>query len=117
MALHTDLEVNKVAEELLQMSLSLARHIPRDLKQIAGNKIVDSCLEILLLIGRANMAHDKRHHLTLVIENTWSLNYLFRALSESGAISRGQHAKVMKLTASIGRQANAWKKSATAPAA
>ncbi|WP_409287491.1 four helix bundle protein [Pseudomonas guariconensis] len=118
MALHTELEIHKVAEELFQLSLNLVRHIPRDLKQVAGNKIRDVSLEILLLIGRANMAHDKRQHLTQVIESTWALNYLFRALSDSGAISRGQHAKVMKLTASVGRQANAWKKkSATAPAA
>lgn len=117
MALHTELEIHKVAEELFRLSLALVRHIPRDLKQIAGNKIRDVCLEILLLIGRANMARDKRPHLTQVIENTWALNYLFRALSDCGAISRGQHAKAMKLTASVGRQANAWKKSATAPAA
>ena len=117
MALHTELEIHKVGEELFQLSLSLVRHIPRDLKQVAGNKIRDVCLDILLLIGRANMARDKRQHLTQVIENTWALNYLFRALSDSAAISRGQHAKVMKLIASVGRQANAWKKSATASAA
>jgi hypothetical protein len=117
MALHTDLEIHKVGEELFQLSLNLVRHIPRDLKQVAGNKIRDVCLDILLLIGRANMARDKRQYLTQVIENTWALNYLFRALSDCAAISRGQHAKVMKLTASVGRQANAWKKSATAPAA
>jgi len=117
MALHTELEIHKVSEELLQLSISLVRHIPRDLKQVVSHKILDTCLEILLLIGRANMARDKRQHLTEAIENTWSLNHLFRALSDSGAISRGQHAKVMKLTASVGRQANAWKKSATAPAA
>ena len=117
MALHTELEIHKVAEELFGMALSLVRHIPRDLKQVAGGKIRDVCLEVLVLIGRANMARDKRPHLIEVIENIWMLNYLLRALSENGAISRGQHAKAMKLTASIGRQANAWKKSATAPAA
>lgn len=117
MALHMDLEIHKVAEELLGMSLDLVRNIPRDLKQVVGAKIRDECLQVLVLIGRANMAREKLPHLNLLLESVWMLNYLLRALTNRGPISKGQHAKAMKLTASVGRQANAWKKSATAPAA
>ena len=56
MALHMDLEIHKVAEELLGMSLDLVRNIPRDLKQVVGAKIRDECLQVLVLIGRANMS-------------------------------------------------------------
>ncbi len=52
MALHTDLEIHKVAEELLGLSLDLVRNIPRDLKQVVGAKIRDECLQVLVLIGR-----------------------------------------------------------------
>lgn len=52
-ALHTDLEIHKVAEELLGLSLDLVRNIPRDLKQVVGAKIRDECLQVLVLIGRA----------------------------------------------------------------
>ncbi|APE99647.1 four helix bundle protein [Pseudomonas putida] len=117
MALHTELEIHKVAEELLGLSLDLVRNIPRDLKQVVGSKIRDECLQALVLIGRANMARDKLPHLNLLLESVWMLNYLLRALTNKGLISKGQHAKAMKLTASVGRQANAWKKSATASAA
>ena len=117
MALHTDLEIHKVAEELLGLSLDLVRNIPRDLKQVVGAKIRDECLQILVLIGRANMTRDKLPHINLLLESIWMLNYLLRALTNRGLISKGQHAKAMKMTASVGRQANAWKKSATAPAA
>ncbi|MGF6669160.1 four helix bundle protein [Pseudomonas monsensis] len=116
MALHMDLEIHKVAEELLGMSLDLVRNIPRDLKQVVGAKIRDECLQVLVLIGRANMSRDKLPHLNLLLESIWMLNYLLRTLSNKALISKGQHAKAMKLTASVGRQANAWKKSATAPA-
>ena len=116
MALHMDLEIHKVAEELLGMSLDLVRNIPRDLKQVVGAKIRDECLQVLVLIGRANMSRDKLPHLNLLLESIWMLNYLLRALTNKSLISKGQHAKTMKLTASVGRQANAWKKSATAPA-
>ncbi|WP_454843270.1 four helix bundle protein [Pseudomonas gorinensis] len=117
MALHTDLEIHKVAEELLGFSLDLVRNIPRDLKQVVGAKIRDECLQVLVLIGRANMTRDKLPQINLLLESIWMLNYLLRALTNRGLISKGQHAKAMKMTASIGRQANAWKKSATAPAA
>lgn len=117
MALHTELEIHKVAEELLGLSLDLVRNIPRDLKQVVGAKVRDECLQVLVLIGRANMAREKLPHLNLLLESIWMLNYLLRALTNRGLISKGQHAKAMKMTASVGRQANAWKKSATAPAA
>ena len=117
MALHTDLEIHKVAEELLGLSLDLVRNIPRDLKQVVGAKIRDECLQVLMLIGRANMTRDKLPHINQLLESIWMLNYLLRALTNRGLISKGQHAKAMKMTASVGRQANAWKKSATAPAA
>src|SRR3989344_6405613 len=117
MALHTDLEIHKVAEELLGLSLDLVRNIPRDLKQVVGAKIRDECLQVLVLIGRANMTRDKLPHINLLLESIWMLNYLLRALTNRGLISKGQHAKAMMMTVSIGRQANAWKKSATAPAA
>ncbi|MBT9268538.1 four helix bundle protein [Pseudomonas sp. MG-9] len=116
MALHSDLEIHKVAEELLGLSLDLVRNIPRDLKQVIGAKIRDECLQVLVLIGRANMAREKLPYLNLLLESVWMLNYLLRALTNRGLISKGQHAKAMKMTASVGRQANAWKKSATAPA-
>lgn len=116
MALHSDLEIHKVAEELLGLSLDLVRNIPRDLKQVVGAKIRDECLQVPVLIGRANMAREKLPHLNLLLESVWMLNYLLRALTNRGLISKGQHAKAMKMTASVGRQANAWKKSATAPA-
>ena len=116
MALHTDLEIHKVAEELLGLSLDLVRNIPRDLKQVVGAKIRDECLQVLVLIGRANMTRDKLPQINLLLESIWMLNYLLRALTNRGLISKGQHAKAMKMTASVGRQANAWKKSATAPA-
>lgn len=117
MALHTELEIHKVAEDLLSVALDLVRNIPRDMKQIVGSKIRDQCLEVLVLIGRANIARNKVEHLNQLLESIWMINYLLRALVNKQFISVAQHAKAIKLTASVGRQANAWKsKFATAPA-
>ncbi|RQG50068.1 four helix bundle protein, partial [Pseudomonas aeruginosa] len=49
MAMHTELQIHKTAEELLGLTLSLVRNIPRDLKQIIGSKLRDESLQILVL--------------------------------------------------------------------
>lgn len=43
MAMHTELQIHKTAEELLGLTLSLVRNIPRDLKQIIGSKQSKGC--------------------------------------------------------------------------
>lgn len=117
MAMHTELQIHKAAEELLGLTLNLVRNIPRDLKQVIGSKLRDEALQIMVLIGRANMAKDKVPHLNQLLESIWMVNYLLRALANQRFISLKQHASAMQLTASIGKQANAWKgKFATAPA-
>ncbi|GJN50810.1 four helix bundle protein [Pseudomonas tohonis] len=117
MAMHTELQIHKAAEDLLGLTLDLVRNIPRDLKQVIGSKLRDEALQIMVLIGRANMAKDKVSHLNQLLESIWMVNYLLRALAHRRFISIKQHASAMQLTASIGKQANAWKgKFATAPA-
>lgn len=116
MAMHTDLDIHKSAEELLGVALHLVRNIPRDMKQLVGAKIRDECLEVLVMISRANMARDKRPPLNALLESIHIINQLLRTMVSMQFISVPQHAKVMKLTASVGKQANAWKRStATAP--
>lgn len=118
MVIHTELAIHKVAEELLGLTMDLVRNIPRDLKQVVGSKLRDEVLQVLVLIGRANMAKDKVTHLNQLLESIWMVNYLLRALANKRFISLKQHAAAMQLTASIGKQANAWKgKFATAPVA
>lgn len=116
MALHTDLEIHRSAEELLGVVFKLVRHIPRDMKQLIGGKLRDESLQVMVLIGRANMTRNKRQHLDEILESIWMINHLLRAMVNERFISVPQHARAAKITASIGRQANAWKKSATAPA-
>jgi hypothetical protein len=56
MGLHTELPIYKVAYDLFDMSTELARNMPRDFKQSVGGKLRDECLEITVLIFRANCA-------------------------------------------------------------
>ena len=117
MAMHTELAIYNAAMGLLHMATTLTRNIPRDLKQSLGKRVIDECIEVLMLIARANATQDKRPHLTLLVEKVQVVEFLMRLFKDNRFISVPQHAKAIEVTASIGKQANAWKRyTATAPA-
>ncbi|WP_053183585.1 four helix bundle protein [Pseudomonas thivervalensis] len=117
MAMHTELQIYKVSMGLLHMATNLTRNIPRDLKQSLGKRVIDECIDVLMLIARANSTRDKHPHLTSLVEKVQVIEFLMRLFKESRFISVPQHAKAIEVTTSIGKQANAWKRSTpTAPA-
>lgn len=63
MAMHTDLPIHKVAFDLLSLATDVTRNIPRDFKAGLGAKVRDECIEVMVLIARANAAKDKQQHL------------------------------------------------------
>ena len=54
MAMHTELAIYKASMGLLHMATTMTRNIPRDLKQSLGKRVIDECIEVLMLIARAN---------------------------------------------------------------
>ena len=117
MAMHTDLKIYKVSMDLLSLATSLTRNIPRDLKLSLSKRVIDECIDVLMLIARANASKDKQPHLTLLVEKVQVIEFLMRLFKENRFISIPQHAKAIEVTTSIGKQANAWKRyTPTAPA-
>ncbi|MGP5353312.1 four helix bundle protein, partial [Pseudomonas helleri] len=68
MAMHTDLQIYKVSMDLLNLATNLTRNIPRDLKLQLSKRVIDECIDVLMLIARANASRDKHPHLTLLVE-------------------------------------------------
>jgi hypothetical protein len=68
MALHTQLPIYKVAYDLLDVVTDLVKNMPRDFKASIGGKISQECVEIVVLIFRANCAREKAPHLDDLIE-------------------------------------------------
>lgn len=118
MAIHTELPIYKVAYDLLSVATDFVQNMPRPFKAAIGGRVRDLCIELVLLIYKANCARDKAPHLTALLERLEETNLLFRLCQDKRFISKGQYAKAIELTASVGKQANGWKKSyATSPAA
>ena len=117
MALHTNLPIYKVAYNLLDTITDLAKNMPRDFKASIGGKLRDECVEIVVLIFRANCAHDKVPHLDLLIERLQVTELLLRLSRDKRLVSTRQYAQAIELTNSIGKQASGWRKYAAAPVA
>lgn len=116
MALHTDLPIYRVAYDLLDVITDLAKNMPRDFKASIGGKLRDECVEIVVLIFRANCAQEKTSHLDGLIERLQVSELLLRLSRDKRLISTGQYAKAIELTTSVGKQAGGWRRASNSPA-
>jgi hypothetical protein len=115
MATHTQLPIYKAAYDLLDVATSLVKNMQRDFKRSIGDKITTECIEITVLIFRANVAHEKAPHLLELLERLQVAELMIRLAKDKRLISQGSYAKAVELTTSIGKQANGWRKSALRP--
>lgn len=92
MAMHTELQIHKTAEELLSLTLSLVRNIPRDLKQVIRKAYSVPCKRGGQVIYRGRGTEErgtitsaKGAHLMIKLDGeskprkfhpTWELQYL-----------------------------------------
>ena len=115
MALTTDLEIYKAASDLLSLAVDVQANIPRAFRASMGNRIADECIEIMVLIARANAARAAERRLAqieLLLERLDVARFLLRAAHDKRLISGKLWAKSIQLSDSVGKQANGWAKSA-----
>ena len=115
MATHTQLPIYKAAYDLLDVVTDFVKHMPRDFKQSIGGKINAECIEITVLVFRANVAHDKEPHLIELLERLQVAELLIRLAKDKRLISTSAYAKAVELSTSIGKQANGWRRAANRP--
>lgn len=116
MALASTLPIYRVTYDLLQVVTRITREMPRDYKQSLGGKIREECVELTVLIYRANCSRDKRSHLELLQERLQVVMLLLRLAKDMKLIGTGQFAQTIELTDQIGKQSSGWLK-ASSPAA
>jgi hypothetical protein len=114
MALHHQLPIYKLAYDLLSVTTDITRNIPRDFKRLIGEKIREECVQILVLIFRANVARNKTPHIEDLLERLQVVELLLRLSKDKRFISTKQYARAIEITDGIGRQATGWKRHAAA---
>ncbi|MBD9395174.1 four helix bundle protein [Acidovorax sp. ACV01] len=117
MSLATDLEIHKQGTALLDLCADVQARIPRAFRASMGYRISDECVEILVLIGRANAARqpqDRANHLEKLLERLQVAQILLRSAHAKRLIATKLWATSIELTDTIGKMANGWLKSARA---
>ena len=120
MALHHQLPIYKLASDLASLAADLTKNMPRDFKRTLGEKILIECIEVTILIFRANVAENqgKLQHILQILERIQVIELMLRLSVDKRLISTKQYARAIEITDPIGRQATGWKKHvATPPAA
>lgn len=119
MALHKELPIYKSAYDLLCVTTQITRNIPRDFKRLIGEKVREECIEIIVLIFKANVASNKVPFIQTLLERLQVVELLLRLSKDHRFISTKQYAGAIEITEDIGKQSTGWKKqqAAASPAA
>jgi hypothetical protein len=115
MAHHTQLPIYKVAYDLLDVVADIHANMNRSFKRSIGEKIIAECVDLTVLVFRANVSHDKGPHLIELIERLEVVELMLRLGKDKGIITNPAWSRAVKQTTSIGKQANGWRKSASRP--
>jgi len=59
MALHSDTDLYRAIAEFQKFVARRAPHLPRDLKRLYGERLVDESLNMLVTMRHANIARDR----------------------------------------------------------
>lgn len=117
MSLSTDLDIHKQGLALLDLCTDVQAQIPRAFRASMGQRVAHECVEILLLICRANAARqpgDRATHLERLLESLHVAQMLLRTAHSKRLIATRLWAASIALTDSIGKQANGWLKNSRA---
>jgi len=115
MALHKDLPIYKAAYDLFGVAVEITKNFPRDFKRLMGDKVREECVEIIVLIFKANVAAQKILYIDLLLERLQVIELILRLSRDKRFISTKQYAGVIEITESIGKQASRWKKQQAVP--
>jgi hypothetical protein len=120
MALHTDTEIYKATYGLCQLATQLVAGMPRNYKADFGAELRRRCMALVMRTYEANTA-DLEHRVPILQrmrQEVEAVNLSLRLSVDLKLISRGQYARAVALTDSVGRQATGWQKhSESAPVA
>jgi hypothetical protein len=115
MALHTDLPIYRTGTELLAAGYVIQRDMPRGFKRSLGEKIVQSCTDMLELMALANATRgaDRAANIERLLVLVRTATVTLRVAHDLRAIPTKQWASAVLLIEKIGAQAGGWLKSAT----
>jgi hypothetical protein len=111
MSQYKHLPIYKTTYELLQLVTMCTRDFPKDFRYSLGQKLKEECIELVLLIYRANSSRVRRAAIEAVSERLQVLELLLRLSKDMRLLSIKQFSSACELTDSLSRQAAGWLRS------
>lgn len=102
------LPIYRAGYDLLQMVTQMIKNFSRDYRPTLGQRLHAECVNLVVLVYRANAARDKAPHLAAMLESLQVVEMLLQLASDLHLISRNQYARTIQLTDGIGKQASGW---------
>lgn len=110
MALHTDTAIYKATYDLTQLVMQLVAGMPRNYKTDFGGELRKRCFVLVRRVYEANTSPDRVDILRCMRQEVEAVNLSLRLSVDLRLISRGQYARAIAITESIGKQATGWQK-------
>ena len=111
MAQYKHLPIYKTTYELLNQITMATRGFPKDFKYTLGSRLREECVELVLLIFRANSNISRRTAIMDALERVQVLELLLRLCKDMRLLTIKQFSSACELTDNLGRQATGWLKS------
>ena len=111
MAQYRHLPIYRLTYELLQQVVKSTKEFPREFKFTLGQQLKNEVIEVVVLIYRANSAHDKSEPIGTLLERLQVVELLIRLCRDMRILPTKAYATLVEMTESIGKQAQGWKRS------
>jgi len=108
MAQYQHLPIYKVTYDLLSLVTKRTKEFPRDFKYSLGDKIRNECIDLVVLIYKANSTKDKVEFLNKILERVQVIELMLRLSKDLNLLSVNAFSEIIVLTDSISRQAQGW---------
>lgn len=105
-----NLPIYKAGYSLMQIIAERAKNFPRNHRHTIGRKIQDEATELVLCIYKANAARDKIDHIERIQEQIMVVEMLSQLCFDLRIMPHDAYAKIIDITAGLGKQAGGWKK-------
>ena len=105
-----DTPIYRAAIDLLNFALNTTKDFSRQMRPTLGKILIESTVDLVGKVCKANAARDKYQHLTDALEVVESIAAMWQAAHEVRLINITAFAKAIELTECIARQAAGWRK-------
>lgn len=109
-----DMPIYRAAINLLNFTLNATKDFSRQMRPTLGKILIESAVELVGKVCKANAARNKYQHLTDALEVVESIAAMWQAAHEVRLINIAAFAKAIELTEGIARQAAGWRKAFSA---